>query len=353
MPRRLRYVCPNCTRKLRQESNAYHCGSCAQRWPERDGIPSFATGTFYWNQISEEEMSRLLATAQAEGYQVALHKHLLPNTDEYVYRYALDESRGDFRFLLPLGGRTRILDLGCGWGSVTCAVARTAGQVVGADTNVQTLRFVRLRAQQEGLHNLTPVHMDPLDYAGLPFPSGYFDAVLMNGVLEWVGSAARCGSPRRLQLRALRETRRVLKPEGCLYVGIENRCAYGYFFGAPDEHSGVWLTNLMPRPLADMYMRLKHGRGYRTYTYSLSGYRRLFRAAGYGQIECFIPMRSYREPEFLIPAHDSRALAYFLNVHFSRRNLRNQIFYGASRLLAAVRAFPWFVPGYAFVARPV
>jgi ubiquinone/menaquinone biosynthesis C-methylase UbiE len=294
-------------------------------------------------------MVRLLEVANEKGYQRALEECLLPKTTQYVFDYALNESRGDFRFLLPLNNHSRVLDVGCGWGAVTCAFARTSGEVVAADSNIYTLQFLKIRAEQEELDNIKPVNIQPLDDARLPFADSYFDAVLLNGVLEWVGSATKENRPDEIQKKALKEIRRILKPGGKLYIGIENRIGYHYFLGAPDDHTRFKFTNLMPRWLSDKYMKIRTGYGYRTYTYGMLGYKSLLENAGFKKVDFYLPIQSYREPEYLIPLDDQKIINYYLNNHISRRTTRHQIVYFFTRILVAIRIFKFLVPNYSII----
>lgn len=347
-------VCPECQGgiKFEAENLLSVCMKCSRSWGFKQGIPSFAEQEYYWNQIEKSEMNQLLQVANEKGYQEALETCLLPKTNEHTYGYALNESRGDFRFLLSHDRKSRVLDIGCGWGSVTSSLARTFGEVVAADTNIDTLQFLRIRARQEQLSNIDLVHIEPLDKAALPFSDGYFDVVVLNGVLEWTGMAVNDKSPDAYQTDALREIKRILNKGGKLYIGIENRIGFQYFLGARDEHSETRFTNLMPRRIADLYMRLKNKGGYRTYTYTMFGYQALLSRAGYGRIQFYLPVRTYRDPEYIIPLQDQGIVNYYLKNCIPRRSFKHQVVYVMTRVLSVLGLFKYFVPGYSIVAEP-
>lgn len=317
------FVCPQCQGHLVEQYHLMLCESCGQDWKViGEQIPSLATKDHYWNQIPRERMSLLIATAQKDGYRYALESELLPNTDDYTLHYALDESRGDFKFVLPLSRQSRVLDIGCGWGAVTTALARSAGLVVGLDTTSETLEFIEVRAQQENIENLVLGHIDPIDYGELPLVSGYFDVVVLNGVLEWVGSSNMLVSVEQAQNLALRELWRLLRPGGTIYIGIENRFGLNYLLGARDDHSGLRFTGVLPRPVSNAYMRTIKKAPYRTYTHSQKGYERLLREAGFSEIDFFLPIKSYRDPYFLIPLRDMRAKRYYVKYLMVKRKPR-------------------------------
>ncbi|MCH8134140.1 MAG: class I SAM-dependent methyltransferase, partial [Myxococcales bacterium] len=77
--------------------------------------------------------------------------------------------------------------------------------------------FAAIRVRQMGFLNVWAVCAG--DDMRLPLSAQFFDAVVMNGVLEWLGCAEHCpGSPEDGQLAMLREVHRALKPGGQLYI---------------------------------------------------------------------------------------------------------------------------------------
>ena len=90
---------------------------------------------------------------------------------------------------------------GCGWGATTIALARHYSKIYGIDTNLYNLKFIQIRAQQEKLDNIILAKTNPMEFDSLPFQDEFFDAVILNGVLEWIGAAKATGSPRDIQIR--------------------------------------------------------------------------------------------------------------------------------------------------------
>ena len=113
---------------------------------------------------------------------------------------------------LPIAGAHRVLDVGCGSGSMSRLIARSFPEVevVGVDVREQYLDYARSRAREEGLHNLT---FERGDVFALPFPDASFDLVWSKYLLQWL----------REPKTALAEFKRVAKPGGhvvsCDYVG--------------------------------------------------------------------------------------------------------------------------------------
>jgi SAM-dependent methyltransferase len=110
----------------------------------------------------------------------------------------------DRRLSLLLGevrAGDRALDLGCGAGEFTAALARAGAEAVGADVAEAALDRARLR------HPGVEFRLVPFD-GPLPFEDGSFDLVWSSEVIEHVADTARW----------LSEVRRVLVPGGRLLL---------------------------------------------------------------------------------------------------------------------------------------
>jgi SAM-dependent methyltransferase len=94
----------------------------------------------------------------------------------------LDEMLAPFGRLLIDEGLTasmrRVLDVGCGAGSTSLAVARrvgAGGRCIGVDISATLLELARKRAREEGIDNATFLHADAQTH---PFEPNSFDAVI-------------------------------------------------------------------------------------------------------------------------------------------------------------------------------
>lgn len=134
-----------------------------------------------------------------------------------------------------LQGRV-ILDLGCGMGGLTTALALSGASVQPLDFNPHYCHITRLRGARYGLD------FSPVNAAGerLPFRDGHFDLIVCMDVLEHVED------PERL----LSEISRCLKPGGLCQLTAINRFAFR------DPHYHARFVNWLPRSLSDPYLRL-------------------------------------------------------------------------------------------------
>lgn len=108
------------------------------------------------------------------------------------------------RFLLPhLKPGQRLLDIGCGPGTITMGLAKSVapGDVTGVDLAESQLGLARANAAKKGIENIRFISCSIYE---LPFPDGGFDVVFAHAVFEHL----------KEPVSALREIRRVLKPGG-------------------------------------------------------------------------------------------------------------------------------------------
>lgn len=106
---------------------------------------------------------------------------------------------------VPAQPGMRILDAGCGSGSMAREIAKAASgsAVVGIDLRDKYVDYARRRAEAEGLRNLT---FEMGDVGELSFANGTFDIIWTKYLMQWVADP----------MRAMHEFARVLKPGGLL-----------------------------------------------------------------------------------------------------------------------------------------
>jgi SAM-dependent methyltransferase len=127
----------------------------------------------------------------------------------------------EFTIAEGLGAATRLLDVGCGTGSlVAAAVERLGVKAWGVDSSKEMLA----RARGRRVRGAAFKHAQADD---LPFRAGWFDAVTMRLVVHALGDRRR---------PALAEVRRVLAPEGRLFI----------WTFAPDHFTGHHLRSYLP-----------------------------------------------------------------------------------------------------------
>ncbi|MGH9477413.1 MAG: methyltransferase domain-containing protein [Terriglobales bacterium] len=352
----LRLSCPECASELGIEEHGCACPGCGAAWPIEDGVPRFSQAREYWGEIPREDELALIRDAQQRTWRQAVVDRF---PEGEMAASIQDLRRAAWLPLLGLGPEAVALDIGSGHGAITHALALSLGEVYSVEAVPERIAFTQTRLRQEGLQN---VHLIQATALALPFPRESFDLIVVNGILEWVGEWDLEGGPREAQLRFLRRLTALLKPDGVVMIGIENRIGYNIFRGEQD-HSGLPYTSLLPRWAATLALRMNSSghyrtvlnakRQYRTYTYTARGYRRLLRHSGLPEAELFWADPGYNLPYTLIPLPARRQIKEWRLEGVQERVSRSLRVRGRRLRELAARAplIRWFLPDFVIFAR--
>ena len=136
-----------------------------------------------------------------------------------------------FEKALGLDGRGRLLDAGCGPGTVTLPLARLFQEVVGLDADAGMIQEARRLASERGVINARWVHGRAED---LPRDLGTFDVVTFAASFHWMDRPLVAGIIRRM-----------LEPGGAV-VHVDNR-----------HQDGFGLDNAFPAPPVERIAELR------------------------------------------------------------------------------------------------
>jgi len=125
----------------------------------------------------------------------------------------------------------KILDLGCGMGGLLVALNLEGIDAIGLEPNHDYCEITELRGQRYKIDS--KVH--EAHGENMPFGNHYFDVIICKDVLE------HCKNPQQL----LKESYRVLKPKGQMYVTATNRFCF------VDPHYHLRFVNWLPRKLGN------------------------------------------------------------------------------------------------------
>ena len=198
------------------------------------------------------------------------HGHAPATLRQHAQRTA-DEAAA---FLLPhLRPGMRLLDVGCGPGSITRGLAErlAPGQVVGIDLSRDALDGARREAAARGLTNL---RFEEASVYEMPFADGSFDVVYAHQVLQHL----------RERPSAVREMLRVVRPGGLVAVRDVDWGTAAYW---PRDR---WI---------DRFIEVHHQAWYRNGGEPQMGrqLRALFNAAGVDDLEVSAAVWCYATPD--------------------------------------------------------
>ncbi len=128
----------------------------------------------------------------------------------------------------------KILDLGSGMGGFLVAMRNRGYNIIGLEFNAEYCEITKLRGKRYS----QDVMAINLPGEKMPFEKESFDFIYCNDVLE------HCENP----FEFLKESRRVLKSDGQMYITVMNR------FGFKDPHYHLKFLNWMPRFMSEKYI---------------------------------------------------------------------------------------------------
>lgn len=349
------FRCPKCCSKVIKEESGLICGECHERYLIKDGIIDFRYHKkfYYWDPIPSDDMDVLLQKAEGDSW-TNIVRELLRYKPDLMYNLLAD-GRYAWKTLLNLNQNTVLLDFGCGLGNFTKNIAPLVSKVYALDLTYKRLQFTKKHLSIfNPKNNVTFLAGGDGEY--LPFPDNTLDCVVLVGVLEWVGEeynpslekgnklskgiklAFSCfgkNSPRISQLNLLKEIKRILKPEGQIFIAIENRFNYEYFLGRPDHHSYLKYTSLLPRFISNVYSILASTKPYRTYSYCILEYKKLLHDAGFLQVDIFGMLNGYNDLKEIFPVE---------------ANIPEWIPLPPSNFKEKIKRSKYFVPSYGIVS---
>jgi ubiquinone/menaquinone biosynthesis C-methylase UbiE len=165
--------------------------------------------------------ARLQSRIQRYGWDLAAQDY------EPLWQSQLAAVQAALRASASLAPGERVLDVASGTGLISLEAARAVGQrgsVLGIDLSAKMVETARRRADQQRLRNIRFARMDA---QALDVEDARFDVALCSLGLMYVPDPGR----------ALREMRRVLRPDGRLVVSIwgeRSRCGWSALFSIVD-----------------------------------------------------------------------------------------------------------------------
>jgi SAM-dependent methyltransferase len=126
-----------------------------------------------------------------------------------------------------------ILDIGCSTGFTASELSRTGAHVVGMDIDIPGLTFAIQHFGPE-------VKFLRGDGAAVPFADQSFDVIVFNHIYEHALDADG----------VLAEIRRILRPDGVVYLGLGNK------YGVIEPHYKLPFLSWLPPKVADLYVEV-------------------------------------------------------------------------------------------------
>jgi SAM-dependent methyltransferase len=310
-------------------------------------------GTGDYTDIGTQAENELVEALKASPWEDVVAQRFAAQ-NPWLYKIITDRGRSLFLDFLPLHEGGHFLDVGSGWGQVALPLARI-GHAFCLDVSLGRLDILRQIAQQENVK----LSYACGNYRTFPFAEQQFDLVVFNGSLEWIALGAADISIWDAQKAALEKARRILKPGGVVYIGIENAMGLKYLLGAPDDHTGIPnLTFLDESAAAALYAQVNGGQRLRAKTWSLSEYTTLVEGAGFEALEVYGCFPDYKLIRVMVPIQTVNSFLTDVGLPHPEHSgsdgaelSTNPILAPLYRLLAKNGIAQYFCPSYGLIAR--
>lgn len=250
------WLCPNCQGSLRSLANTVRCDRCRAEFPRVGNIPDLRISDESWKDRGADlERAHSL---HARSATLSLEDMV---RDVFANQPGRDQAMIDLRTRQVLGGTSKyqadlngwladglaqagtILDLGCGAGTLTSAVAPHADTVLGIDVSMEWLVVAERFILEHGGEPVLAAAMGER----MPLPSGIVDFVVSLDVIEHVHDPDRY----------LSEINRVLRPGGRVALATPNR-----FSLTAEPHVSVWGVGWIPRRWQKQYVKAMSAKSY-------------------------------------------------------------------------------------------
>ncbi|MCJ1880852.1 glycosyltransferase [Pseudomonas nitroreducens] len=191
----------------------------------------------------------------------------------------------------------KVLEIGAGCGAISRFLGETGGQILSLEGSPRRASIAASRTRD--LPNVT-VLAERFDEFNT---DERFDAITLIGVLEYASMFSDHENPSQKMLERIRS---LLKPDGHLFIAIENQLGLKYFAGAPEDHLGV--------PMYGIEGRYEKGQ---PQTFGHQALSQLIRRAGFSDVEFLAPFPDYKLPRSIVtengcksPDFDASAFAW-------------------------------------------
>lgn len=176
--------------------------------------------------------------------------------------------------------KSRVLEIGAGCGAISRYLGECGADLLCLEGSPRRAAMAASRTRE--LDNVTVLAERFDDFK----VDEQFDVVTLIGVLEYASMFSNAEDP---ALAMLMRVRQLLKPDGQLFIAIENQLGLKYFAGAPEDHVGITMYGIEGR--------YEHGQ---PKTYGKKELKDLIARAGFTSSSFLAPSPDYKLPNSII-----------------------------------------------------
>ncbi|RRV08489.1 glycosyltransferase [Pseudomonas sp. v388] len=213
------------------------------------------------------------------------------NCTDWPKLYHLSSSRGNiFRPFEHLLKGQSVLEIGAGCGAISRYLGEAGAQVLALEGSPRRAAIASSRTRD--LDNVTVLAEKFGDFD----IDQKFDVVTLIGVLEYASMFSSDTDPAHAMLT---QVRNLLKPDGRLFIAIENQLGLKYFAGAPEDHVGIAMYGIEGR----------YG-DHQPKTFGRRELEQLIARAGFATSSFLSPYPDYKIPNSIITENGFRSKGF-------------------------------------------
>ncbi|WP_426133837.1 glycosyltransferase [Pseudomonas sp. PWP3-1b2] len=239
-----------------------------------------------------------LASVISNASDVSVLSDELPqHCTDWAKLYHLSATRANILRPFEHLFNARVLEIGAGCGAISRYLGECGADLLCLEGSPRRAAIAASRTRD--LDNVTVLAERFDDFQ----VEEQFDVVTLIGVLEYASMFSSAPDP---ALAMLTRVRQLLKPDGHLFIAIENQLGLKYFAGAPEDHVGISMYGIEGR--------YEQGQ---PKTYGKKGLEDLIARAGFTASNFLAPSPDYKLPNSIITengfecaAFDAAALAW-------------------------------------------
>jgi hypothetical protein len=339
-------TCPNCKGQIDFQKTHWICKDCNNIWhlDDLDVVQFLEKDTYCATNHTNianilQEMRDTTAGEFINTIETFQQKY-----NDIRLNDLIDSARADWTILGNFEEKI-IADISNSYSPLSLYLAQHAKLVISVDSCIERLDILALIARYQEITNILPLHSD---YWELPLRKEALDDIILFGLLGNIGAFNdQKSNPMKLQIEYLKYLHSLLKHDGRLWLGIENRLNPVYFLGSTD-YGDLPFTPLLPRAFANIIYHIVRGNGYRNYTYSKHTYTKILQCAGYREIKIYYPFPDYKLTEFVLSDDKYSLLSRYLtqNPNDVSKNIVQKIGISLFKMLDYFNLAGVFNPAY-------
>lgn len=228
---------------------------------------------FYSDGDVEDEILQIVKEHQEEEYN-----QIIAERKSWPILYHLSHIRGNILQSMPIGKEDEVLEIGAGCGAITGTLARKAKHVTCIDLSKRRSLINAYRNQKCGNIEIMVGNFQVIE----PNLPKQYDCITLIGVLEYGASYIQSEDSYYEFLNIIKKH---LKPNGRIYIAIENKLGMKYWAGCQEDHVGGFFKGV------EGYHDVKG-----VYTFGRKELEALIGRAGYKDMTFYYPYPDYKFP---------------------------------------------------------